>query len=159
MKIYNFSFVLICVIILLSCRNNKSNKEDVAMNKVLDKVMQLHDKSMPKLAELNNLSTYLDTFSKDSLIHYPKIDIKNIENLNQTITLLQEGDKQMWDWMHNFKKPNNVTSIPEATTYLENEFIKIRSVDSLIDVGLVEGRLWKLRLSNPDSLKNLTKPF
>ncbi len=76
--------------------------------------MIVHDEVMPKMDNIMQLKKQLKA-RVDSLSHDSNSDTTTINNLNPLIVELEDADKAMMDWMHQFdgSKKSDTT---EATT-------------------------------------------
>ena len=114
------------VFALYSCGENNSVKTEseddptLEVRKLEKEVIDVHDEVMPKLAELNNTRKKLidKLYSPDS--------VGNSLVINETIDRLEEADSLMWDWMHNYSRPDYSTNLDSIRNYLDAELVKVR---------------------------------
>ena len=110
--------------------SSTENRDKVNAKK--DEVMQIHDIAMEKMSDMAKLKKELkqqlasDSTSSDSIV-------KAINNLD-------EADKIMWDWMHNYHHEIvDTSSIEEALKYLNQQYLDVKIVEEKINKSLQNG--------------------
>ena len=95
-------------------------------------VMRIHDESMLGMSDIKSVQRELLKIDKDL---YPSEKQVSLKNAKEYLII---ADSLMWDWMHNYKKPN-FNDGEKAKAYLESEFAKISRVDSLMTTAVEIG--------------------
>ena len=134
--------VILFFTILYSCGKKDSNSvpnesSNNTERKVVEEkkeiVMRIHDEAMEKMGAMAQLKSELKSkITSDSL---------NIDSLKQAILYLEEADKIMWDWMHNYHNEIvDTSSIPIALDYLKDQHQKVLIVEEKINSSLTYGK-------------------
>lgn len=118
MKKYIAIFVLSLPLLLSSCDSPKAKEEALAKQ-----VLELHDEVMPKMQDMMRLRKELKK-QKSTL------DSTSLENatIDTLILNLENADKGMMDWMHNYNGGQNLYTHEEVMNYLEAEKEKMAKV-------------------------------
>jgi len=95
-------------------------------------VMRVHDESMLGMSDIKSVQRELLKLDKDL---YPAKEQLALKNAKEYLII---ADSLMWDWMHNYKKPDFSES-EKAKAYLQSEFAKISRVDSLMTTAVEIG--------------------
>ena len=106
--------------------------------KLYDKVMNIHDDVMPKMANINKIKISLGAQLKNS----KNLDDKTTKAINDLIAKMDEASKSMFGWMNQFKSPEGRLSHEEGMKYLEEEKVKITKVKELILNAIAEGEAY-----------------
>lgn len=138
-----FTFILIISAAFVSCDNGKKESEA----KLHEEVMAVHDKVMPKMAELNRLKKQLKSYKET--IAENNVELK--DSVLNAILLLSKSEDLMNDWMANYKYPNQDAKHEELLTYLkaQKDTISHVSDDIFMSIAIAQGFLKNM----PDSLK------
>jgi len=131
---------------LMSCGNasdqesNEQNRAVAALRALENEVIDVHDEVMPKMAELNNTRVKL-------LKHYgdEKLSSDKRSDLSSAIMHLEEADSLMWDWMHNFDRPDYEKNLDSVKIYLENEKITVTIMKDQFLASMKEGEALLLK--------------
>ena len=121
----NILLLLLIVVALSACGESESNVTDDAaddaviaeLRAIERQVMEVHDEVMPKMGELNNTRKKLELASES--------ESQYAESIETAIAHLNEADSLMWDWMHNYQRPDYEADLDIARTYLENEMKRV----------------------------------
>ncbi len=111
MKI-NTILVGLMACILIGCTETRPKEAD-EFDKKMDETIAIHDEVMPKMGEINELLSDLET----------QMDSTNRERIELVMTKLQNGHESMMTWMKTFGDEFNKTEI--------NQGIQTKDVDSL----------------------------
>ncbi len=95
-------------------------------------VMRVHDESMLGMSDIKSVQRELIKIDKDI---YPQEQQLALKNAKEYLII---ADSLMWDWMHNYKKPD-FSEGEKAKAYLEAELVKITRVDSLMTTAVEIG--------------------
>jgi hypothetical protein len=108
-------------------------------------VLAIHDEVMPRMSEIEELKTTLEAELMNS-----SLDSSYIRAVQESIAALEAGDSLMWDWMHNFSKPENVSE-DSMMTFMTNEKEKISNVSVSMKnaISSAQGLLKKLGHAQP----------
>ncbi|MFZ1703596.1 MAG: hypothetical protein WAT79_04580 [Saprospiraceae bacterium] len=117
--------ILCMMIFAFSCKHHHGP----VANPLYNEVMAIHDEVMPQMGPMNKLKKKLKTLKEENP------ESKDV--ILSTIVLLENADEGMMDWMANFKVPEEAN---EATTYLQNEKIKIQKVSDDMKFSMVEAQ-------------------
>ncbi len=98
--------LLIILLLLSSCMQQEKKESTHARTAIrtteaYKKTMVIHDEVMPKMDRIMQLKKQLKT-RVDSLSQDNNTDTTTINNLNPLIVELEDADKAMMDWMHQF---------------------------------------------------------
>ena len=106
--------------VLTACEDSNSQKA-IKLEKT---IFAIHDTVMPRMGEIVAL--------RKSIEQLIQLDSTKVSTDSLTIVLktVIKADKDMMDWMHQYKSPNmkSDTAIP----YLTNQFNKIKKVEEQI---------------------------
>jgi hypothetical protein len=110
--------------VLTACEDSNSQKA-IKLEKT---IFAIHDTVMPRMGEIVAL--------RKSIEQLIQVDSTKVSTDSLTIVLktVIKADKDMMDWMHQYKSPNmkSDTAIP----YLTNQFNKIKKVEEQIEALL-----------------------
>ena len=129
---YSLFILIISAGFLHGCTKNSQQDHDCSSDECLkqrayDKVIAVHDKVMPRLAEISLLKEKIEAqikVSDDSVV---------IADWRTLLVTLDNADKSMWDWMHQFNGDLADMSIDEAFAYLKQQQAKIDEVKEKVD--------------------------
>jgi len=86
--------------------------------KKYDEVMVIHDEVMPKMSDIKRLISW----------HKKQENPESKEIVRE----LKVAEEAMWDWMHNFSKPDAKDPLEKQLAYLESEKASISKVSDLM---------------------------
>ncbi len=128
---------LILTLIIAACNNNNSGNADKNTNqteqsttaeweKLKEETMAIHDSSMKYMGELKMLKKQLQEKIKSA-------SGEEKQELQKVLEQVEKADKDMWDWMHNYKQPKVENTSPDSLKkFFEVEKEKISVVDKQI---------------------------
>jgi hypothetical protein len=116
--LYSISLVLI----VSSCKTGNSEAEKAALIELEKEVIGIHDEVMPRMTDIAGLTEKLKAEVENSAL-----DATAQESVQMALMLLHEGDSLMWDWMHLYSKPVDVSN-DSLRRYLEIEKWRITTV-------------------------------
>lgn len=119
------------VFIFTACNNHKKQQEDLQKEVIIihDSVMADMGMLMEKKMHLNKIMKRLDSLKSLNM----DLDTAQLKSeLAQTIEQLGSADEAMMTWMHNFDPEYTGKSHEDIMDYLNNQKVKINSVDSTI---------------------------
>lgn len=104
MKLYIVSIILLLLLgigMITSCIESQESTatEDAEVEVLYEEVMYIHDDVMPKMGAINQYQEEIKVLLADEEIL--KDDEKHTQ-LKTMLTDLNDAEKAMWDWMHNF---------------------------------------------------------
>ena len=111
-------FMLVLPMVLSSRESPKAKEEKLAKE-----VLQLHDEVMPKMQDMMRLKKELKKNIKD----LDSIS-KEVEDVNKMIGNLDQADKDMMDWMHNYNGAQDLYTHEEIMQYLQAEKAKMEKI-------------------------------
>ena len=123
-----------------SCKNNPESKsnlsnESIQEDSLYNELMAVHDEMMPKMQDIMNLKSELSPIA-DSL---SSIDSLSTKAIHQTISDLENADKAMMGWMHQFNPNMDSLSHTERMTYLTHQKAKMDSVKIVMQTAIEDG--------------------
>ncbi|HLF64508.1 MAG TPA: hypothetical protein VI603_12180 [Saprospiraceae bacterium] len=137
---------LLSAIVVVACAGSQQKTRQKDIVSLEKNIMQIHDEVMPKMSEIARLIPALETEAKnsnlDSILH---------QQIAKSIAELNAGDSLMWEWMHNYKMPENVS--PDSIhAYLQSEKARISKVRDAMLTGIknAESLLQKLGHVQPN---------
>jgi len=115
--------------------NNESRDPVIAAIEVLDKeIIDAHDEVMPKMALLNNTRKKLLKHGEDN-----NLSDDHRQELMRVVAHLEEADSLMWDWMHNYSRPDYKGNLDSVKNYLENEKVTVYIMRDKFESSMAEG--------------------
>lgn len=137
------AFGLAIAFIFTSCDNSTKESE----TQLHEEVMAVHDKVMPKMAELNRLKRDLKSYEET----VPDENVALKDSVINAILLLSKSEDLMNDWMANYKYPNPDIKHEEVIKYLKSQKDSINTVSDnmFMSIAIAQGFLKNI----PDSLK------
>jgi DNA-binding HxlR family transcriptional regulator len=110
---------------LMACNDNKKQEQDL-----MNQVIKLHDEVMSKDAAVMHNKMLLDSLVKT----------KQVPDVNQSVTQLSNdlnnADKAMENWMHQFSADNEGKSHEQIISYLTDQKNKLQGVDQQITTAV-----------------------
>ncbi len=124
-----FLFFLVFAACSHSPTSSKAPEIKVDQEKELyDKVIALHDSAMEKMSTLAQLTAKIRPFTKRADDNQP-IAKEISASLNQ-------ADRQMWDWMYQFKNKKDWKGNGQYTDYLTQQLVLVNTVDTTINAAI-----------------------
>ncbi len=124
-------------LLFVACNNNKKHQEDLQKSVIAvhDSVMTEMGTLMEKKTEINKMLTHLDSLKSAN----PNLDTIQVRtDLTKVIAELASADEGMMNWMHNFNPDYTGKSHEEVMTYLDEQKVKINSVDGSIKTVILK---------------------
>lgn len=124
-------------IIFTACNSNKQQQEDLQKSVIAvhDSVMTDMNTVMEKKMAITKLLTHIDSLkAKNTSLDTVQARIE----LTQTVKDLAAADEEMMNWMHNFNPDYTGKSHEEVMTYLNDQKVKINSVESSIKKAIAK---------------------
>ncbi|MET3114919.1 hypothetical protein AAKU52_002659 [Pedobacter sp. CG_S7] len=140
-KFNNFYFLLLGILLMVSCQNEPNYKA------VRQEVMDLHDKIMVDGERAIKNKMILDTLSKSKLKQlkqlHPEIDtLQEKVQIVKLVEKLSQADEMMMDWMHEFQADIEGKSNAQAVTYFKGEMVKVANLDHFYEELLKESNAY-----------------
>jgi hypothetical protein len=85
-------------IFISSCSDSLAETSEVT--ELEEEVMYIHDDVMPKMSDIMKHKEKINELLTDSTWH--ESNPEYVINLRNTLDKLNEAEKEMWDWMHNY---------------------------------------------------------
>lgn len=123
--------VFILLILTVSCNETKRNTEvekEISLTRI--HAVEVHDKLMKKMGELNSMRKKLQLIVMDSTA------IGSYDEISLAINELLKADKSMWDWMHNFDVTYAHENDSLTLGYYKNKLKEINDVELLFDSSM-----------------------
>ncbi len=121
------------ILIFLFTFNACSNEPDVKT--AFAEVMAVHDEVMPLISNMKK-----DKRELLSIKEKAETPPEQIQQIEEAVDLLTQGDSLMFAWMENFKMPEENTPKKEVLSYLASEKIKIQSVSNTMKDGMEKAK-------------------
>ncbi|GAB3199521.1 succinate dehydrogenase flavin-adding protein (antitoxin of CptAB toxin-antitoxin module) [Pontibacter aydingkolensis] len=115
--------------ILCGCSQGQSPKEQ--KEALEERVLAVHDTAMAKMGNIYKLRKGLRTL-RDTL-ETQQADSVTLNNLQTQIQLLNRADEAMMGWMRQYKTPAEDMPNEQVINYLQQELVKIKQVQTLMD--------------------------
>lgn len=109
-----------------------------------EEVMYIHDDVMPKMSDIMKHKEKINELLTDSTWH--ESNPEYVVNLRNTLDKLNEAEKEMWDWMHNYSDVyGQLQTEQQKSEFLLQEKEKISEVRVLMleSIELAENELSK----------------
>jgi len=134
----------------MACGGDQKAKEDdnaaVASLQAMEReVIDVHDEVMPKMATLNNTRVKLLKQYGDE-----NLSVEKRTGLSTAIMHLEEADSLMWDWMHNYNRPDYDGNLDSVRVYLENEMVTVTIMRDKFVSSMEEGEALLTKFSDDD---------
>ena len=126
--------IALLLIITVSCNNISTNEtvlEQIELYK--SDAIVVHDELMIQLGQLKLLKNKLQKMDNDSIF------LDQHENIEFAIGTIDEADKSMWDWMHNFDVTYANEEDSVVLMYYESKLRSIEQVKLLFDSAISKG--------------------
>ncbi|MFN7115654.1 MAG: hypothetical protein ACK4TA_02585 [Saprospiraceae bacterium] len=134
-KFKNLLFAMACLTI--ACNN--SGNQEVEQQQAFDAVMLVHDEVMPRIADVNRLTT--DLRSRAEGLDSTQQATKN--QLYDAIQALERADEGMMNWMAEVQTPETLRgegkTHAEIMRYLEEQQKQVNQVRDSIQLSLQRG--------------------
>jgi hypothetical protein len=125
-----FFGMLVIFSLILSCKQKPG--ESTSMSVTEDEVMKIHDEVMPKITDINRLSSQLRDI-KNKAGQTPEGTPMVIEGLDETLHDLRNAEQGMMDWMKNYSDKKAELSPEQLEMFYKEELEKIKAVrDSML---------------------------
>ena len=140
MKLNRVLCVIVVCLGVFACKSDGSGESENSARALEKEVLAIHDEVMPRMGEIESLRESLV-----SELENTALDSQLRVATNEAISRLELGDSLMWDWMHNYSIPENVSN-DSVVKYLENEKRQITQVRQTMQGAITgaEGLLQKL---------------
>ena|SRR5688572_3781429 len=106
-----------------------------------DQIMKIHDEAMPKMSDINNLSTQLkairDKAGKDAAGNPVKVG-----GLDEAIDELAKAEQWMMDWMKNYSETKNTLAPEHLEKFYQKELQKVENVKSTMINAIDKANAW-----------------
>lgn len=136
-------FILFSLSIFISSCSESQN-EDSGVKELEEEVMYIHDDVMPKMSDIMKHKEKINELLTDSTWH--ESNPEYVVNLRNTLDKLNEAEKEMWDWMHNYSDVyGQLQTEQQKSEFLLQEKEKISEVRVLMleSIELAENELSK----------------
>lgn len=113
---------IICTLFILSCKPEIKQDE----KQVYDEMMDIHNKVMPKMGEVNALKRDLMTFNRS--LNEKNLALK--DSVLGNIMKLSDTEDRMSDWMDAISDRNKKVEPAKMLQFLKNEKDSITSIEN-----------------------------
>jgi hypothetical protein len=132
--------------LLISCKpsgagNETGNADGSEVSSLEKELMALHDEAMPKLNEINHLSSKLRQIraevpvTDEGASAYP-------EGLDNVLEGLKLADQAMWDWMKSYSDTKGTLTEEQLPDFFKKEMEKMQSVATGINTSIENAKTW-----------------
>jgi hypothetical protein len=116
--------ILVAVLVISACTDEQTREN----NRLRQKIIEVHDQAMEKIGYMYELEITLQSISKPDSVQKKSID--------DAISRLQNANKSMFEWMHQYQTLA-VDKEPEIdNTYRHQQLVLIRDVQRLTDKSI-----------------------
>jgi hypothetical protein len=140
-------FLVFAIFFLFSCKSNSSTESGATSETASDlqtlenQVMAVHDEVMPKMKEINELSTQLRAI-KSKLKENEVGKIESPAGLDDVVSGLKLAEQSMWDWMKSFSDTKAITQEDQLKAFYEKELEKINKVKQDMLAAIDKAQTW-----------------
>lgn len=113
-----------------------------------NEVMKVHDEVMPKMSDIQRLSTQLRGI-KATAGNTPEETPVKIEGLDDALTSLREAEQGMMDWMKYYTDTKSKVTPDLLPTFYERELEKITQVKNNMLNSIEKANTWLAQYSGP----------
>ncbi|MEZ4825654.1 MAG: hypothetical protein R3C61_05070 [Bacteroidia bacterium] len=133
-----FALAFVLLLVFAACtvkpgHQHGSESADSPYAKLFGEVMAVHDEVMPQMSRIYDLKKSLA--EKTETLGDAAADMEMRGKIDAAMAALDNADKEMMDWMHNFQDPGE-GDMEKAKEYLTKEKEKIDNVKKVIDEGI-----------------------
>ena len=148
---------LLCLgfMMILSCKQKAAEEPaatESAPNADLqhyeDEVMKIHDEVMPKMSDIQRLSSQLREIKANAGENAEGTPVM-IEGLDDALTSLREAEQGMMDWMKNYSDTKSKVTGDLMKTFLERELEKITQVKINMLNSIDQANAWLAQYQGP----------
>ena len=130
------------VLFLFSCKPSDKATEASTDPKVLEEqIMTIHDQVMPKLTEIQDLSSQLRKI-KAAIPENTEGKVVSPEGLDETMESLKLADQGMWDWMKQYHDKRDSIPADQLLPYLTHQMELIKSVENGVTTSITKAKVW-----------------
>lgn len=125
--------VLSCFLVCawMACKEQAGTSKEELI-KLEKEALRIHDEVMPKMSDIVRLQGILEPALQD-----PQVDSLMKEDIKESLVALNAGDSLMFEWMHNYKKPEDAPA-DSIHAYLKKEEARIKHVSEVMLNGIKE---------------------
>ena len=128
MKIFFGMMVIFSLI--LGCKQKPDENTTVSVTE--DEVMKIHDEVMPRITDINRLSSQLRDI-KARAGQTPEGTPVMIDGLDETLNALRNAEQGMMDWMKDYSDQKAQLGAEQLEAFYKEELEKIKAVrDSML---------------------------
>ncbi len=150
MKLISFVFAITCF--TMACNNGA--QQTTQEQQATDEVMRVHDEVMPKMGDVNRMTT--DLRNRAAGLDSTQMALKN--ELYDAIQSLERADEGMMNWMAAFQMPESLRgegkTHEEIMRYLEAQQTMVNQVRDSIQQSLQRGEqlMQQAPAATPDTM-------
>lgn len=134
--------VLVSLSLLTACTGSEEQKQQEDIRSLEKEVIRIHDEVMPKISDIARLLSILEIDEKNSTI-----DSLTHKDISESIDQLNMGDSLMWEWMHNYRKPEDAP-LDSIEAYLQSEITRVTKVRDVMLEGIKNAESLVQKLGN-----------
>lgn len=109
-------------LIFTSCGISEQEKQQIeTIQKQTKQIMAIHDEVMPKMDELHSLIKQMDLMMVSLNEDTSAIASQSRKEIESIIDVLNQADKEMMEWMRNWKFPKDNAPSDETLAYLRDQ--------------------------------------
>jgi hypothetical protein len=127
---YQHLIIFVSLSLLTACTGSKEQKQQEDIRALEKEVIAIHDEVMPKMSDIARLLSILEIDEENS-----SIDSLTHKDISESIAELNMGDSLMWEWMHNYRKPEDAP-LDSIEAYLQSEITRVTKVRDVMLEGI-----------------------
>jgi len=132
----------ISVLFLFSCKPSDKATETSTDPKVLEEqVMAIHDEVMPKLSDIQDLSSQLRKIRAE-IPENTQGKVVTPEGMDDIMESLKLADQSMWDWMDQYGKQHDSIPADQLIPFLNRQMELVKSVETKVNTSITKAQDW-----------------
>ncbi len=116
--------ILALVLVIAACADEQAREN----NRLREEIIAVHDEAMEKIGSMYELEVKLQTI--------PNTDPLRQQSVDKAIADLQQANKKMFDWMHQYQTLAVGTDITDDNSYRLQQLHLIQEVQRLTDTSI-----------------------
>jgi hypothetical protein len=132
----------ISVLFLFSCKPSDKATEAGTDPKVLEEqVMAIHDEVMPKLSDIQDLSSQLRKIRAE-IPENTQGKVVTPEGMDDIMESLKLADQSMWDWMDQYSKQRDSIPADQLIPFLNRQMELVKTVETNVNTSITNAKVW-----------------
>ena len=122
---YRLFSILVLVLLAITACTDKQTREN---NRLREEIIAVHDEAMEKIGYMYELEVKLQTIAS--------ADPQREKAIDKAIANLQEANKKMFDWMHQYQTLAVSADIAKDNGYRRQQLLLIQEVQHVTDTAI-----------------------